>query len=446
MEMNLYEAIKDRKKYLPEKKAKSWIYQTLKALEFMHRNGIFHRDIKPENILIQNNQVKLADLGSCKGMYSKPPFTEYISTRWYRSPECLLTDGYYNYKMDIWGLGCVFFELLTLTPLFPGDDEDKEGKILKGYPLHSSTPPVILDDKEYDIAGKFFSELDEDVQNELLNRNFSIALIEEYTQEDAEELFYLINSGVALSKIQKSKSKMGTKNIEFFTELLSGSFFTTNTVLSKKQAMNEDDLLTLIQASMLLDNEYYDRDYSSIGAPAALDYATEIKDNYSKEQMDRIHRAIDYLDQAFEDDKKIKFFNKNNIPIVITVAEIASAYSELVPCKDFRDFIIEYAGEDCEKLPADYKSGSGAGNVKAPKVQQRLLSLYTALRQHFSEGFDERLPFSSEIDVKTIEDRTKEAVIEYNIKVQAKEEARRQKEEEQAQSEEESGGEESLNE
>ena len=130
MEMNLYEAIKDRKKYLPEKKAKSWIFQTLKALEFMHRNGIFHRDIKPENILLRNNQVKLADLGSCKGMYSKPPFTEYISTRWYRSPECLLTDGYYNYKMDIWGLGCVFFEILTLVPLFPGDDEiDEVNKI-----------------------------------------------------------------------------------------------------------------------------------------------------------------------------------------------------------------------------------------------------------------------------------------------------------------------------
>ena len=130
MDMNLYEAIKDRKKYLPEKKAKSWIFQILKALEFMHRNGIFHRDIKPENILLRNNQVKLADLGSCKGMYSKPPFTAYISTRWYRSPECLLTDGYYNYKMDIWGLGCVFFEILTLIPLFPGDDEiDEVNKI-----------------------------------------------------------------------------------------------------------------------------------------------------------------------------------------------------------------------------------------------------------------------------------------------------------------------------
>ena len=141
MDTNLYEAIEGRKKYLPEKKAKFWIYQTLKALEFMHKNGIFHRDIKPENILLLKNKVKLADLGSCKGIYSRPPFTEYISTRWYRSPECLLTDGYYNYKMDIWGLGCVFYEILTLEPLFPGDDEiDQVNKI--NYILGSPPPEL----------------------------------------------------------------------------------------------------------------------------------------------------------------------------------------------------------------------------------------------------------------------------------------------------------------
>ena len=144
MEMNLYEAIEGRKKYLPERKAKFWIYQTLKALEYMHKNGIFHRDIKPENILLLKNKVKLADLGSCKGIYSKPPFTEYISTRWYRAPECLLTDGYYNYKMDIWGVGCVFYELLTLEPIFPGDDEiDQVNKI--NYILGS--PPEDLFEK-----------------------------------------------------------------------------------------------------------------------------------------------------------------------------------------------------------------------------------------------------------------------------------------------------------
>jgi renal tumor antigen len=99
MEQNLYEAIKGRKNYISEKKLKNYMYQLLKALDFMHRSGIFHRDIKPENILLKEDHLVLADLGSCKGIYSKPPFTEYISTRWYRAPECLLTDGYYNYKV-----------------------------------------------------------------------------------------------------------------------------------------------------------------------------------------------------------------------------------------------------------------------------------------------------------------------------------------------------------
>jgi serine/threonine protein kinase len=89
---------------------------------------MLRRDIKPENILIESNTevgrgLKLADFGSCRGIYSKQPYTEYISTRWYRAPECLLTDGYYGPEMDLWGAGCVMFEITSLYPLFPGSNE-----------------------------------------------------------------------------------------------------------------------------------------------------------------------------------------------------------------------------------------------------------------------------------------------------------------------------------
>jgi len=125
LEGNLYELMKDRKKHFSKATVKSFVRQILKSLDHMHKNNVFHRDIKPENILVdkQGRNLKLADFGSCRGITSKPPFTEYISTRWYRPPECLLTSGMYGSAMDIWGMGAILFELTTLYPLFPGSDE-----------------------------------------------------------------------------------------------------------------------------------------------------------------------------------------------------------------------------------------------------------------------------------------------------------------------------------
>uniref|UniRef100_A0A8C5AJ40 MOK protein kinase n=1 Tax=Gadus morhua TaxID=8049 RepID=A0A8C5AJ40_GADMO len=130
MDMNMYEFIQGRQSPVPENTIKQYMYQLCKSLEHMHRCGIFHRDVKPENILIKQDTLKLGDFGSCRSVHSKPPHTEYISTRWYRAPECLLTDGYYSLKMDIWSTGCVFFEIFSLNPLFPGSNElDQIAKI-----------------------------------------------------------------------------------------------------------------------------------------------------------------------------------------------------------------------------------------------------------------------------------------------------------------------------
>lgn len=83
-----------------------------------------HRDIKPENILLnQNGDVKIADFGFTKPVYDTEKHTDYISTRWYRAPELLLKKNRYSFEIDIFALGCVFAELLLLTPLFPGQNE-----------------------------------------------------------------------------------------------------------------------------------------------------------------------------------------------------------------------------------------------------------------------------------------------------------------------------------
>jgi protein kinase len=89
----------------------------------MHSLGIFHRDLKPENLLCKDGIVKIADFGLAKTTASRPPFTDYVSTRWYRAPEVLLRSPRYDGAIDIFALGAIMAELFTFKPLFPGANE-----------------------------------------------------------------------------------------------------------------------------------------------------------------------------------------------------------------------------------------------------------------------------------------------------------------------------------
>lgn len=94
------------------------------GLAFMHRHGFFHRDMKPENLLCCGPElVKIADFGLARETRSRPPYTDYVSTRWYRAPEVLLHSINYSTPIDLWAVGCIMAELYTFRPLFPGTSE-----------------------------------------------------------------------------------------------------------------------------------------------------------------------------------------------------------------------------------------------------------------------------------------------------------------------------------
>jgi serine/threonine protein kinase len=123
MEKNMYECMKDRPKPFPEQTVRNYSYQVFQGLAFMHKQGFFHRDMKPENIMISGDTAKICDFGLAREIRSRPPFTEYVSTRWYRAPEVLLQSTSYNYPVDVWAMGCIMGELYMLRPLFPGSSE-----------------------------------------------------------------------------------------------------------------------------------------------------------------------------------------------------------------------------------------------------------------------------------------------------------------------------------
>ncbi|KAM3243085.1 hypothetical protein ACQJBY_055203 [Aegilops geniculata] len=126
MECNLYQLMKDRVKPFAETDVRNWCFQIFQALAYMHQRGYFHRDLKPENLLVSKDVLKLADFGLAREVSSAPPYTEYVSTRWYRAPEVLLQSSAYDSAVDMWAMGAIMAELLTLHPLFPGTSEADE--------------------------------------------------------------------------------------------------------------------------------------------------------------------------------------------------------------------------------------------------------------------------------------------------------------------------------
>uniref|UniRef100_A0A6J0VB53 Serine/threonine-protein kinase ICK n=1 Tax=Pogona vitticeps TaxID=103695 RepID=A0A6J0VB53_9SAUR len=124
MKENLYQLMKERNKLFPESTVRNIMYQILQGLAFIHKHGFFHRDLKPENLLCMGPElVKIADFGLAREIRSRPPYTDYVSTRWYRAPEVLLRSTNYSSPIDIWAVGCIMAEVYTLRPLFPGSSE-----------------------------------------------------------------------------------------------------------------------------------------------------------------------------------------------------------------------------------------------------------------------------------------------------------------------------------
>jgi serine/threonine protein kinase len=106
-----------------------------------------HRDLKPQNLLInKEGNLKLADFGLARA-FGVPlrTYTHEVVTLWYRAPEILLGGRQYSTGVDMWSVGCIFAEMATRKPLFPGDSEiDEIFKIFRilGTPTEADWPGV----------------------------------------------------------------------------------------------------------------------------------------------------------------------------------------------------------------------------------------------------------------------------------------------------------------
>uniref|UniRef100_A0A8C9U1V7 Cyclin-dependent kinase 14 n=1 Tax=Scleropages formosus TaxID=113540 RepID=A0A8C9U1V7_SCLFO len=117
---------------------KMFLFQLLRGLSYIHQRYILHRDLKPQNLLIgDTGELKLADFGLARAK-SVPSHTysNEVVTLWYRPPDVLLGSTDYSTCLDMWGVGCIFVEMIQGAAAFPGmkDIQDQLERIFQVLP------------------------------------------------------------------------------------------------------------------------------------------------------------------------------------------------------------------------------------------------------------------------------------------------------------------------
>ena len=135
---------------LPEADARTFARMLLHGLAACHELRILHRDLKPSNLLLNAQGVlQLADFGQAR--LQPPPheaadLSHDVATRWYRAPELLLGARRYGTGVDLWAAGCIIAQLLTLSPLLPGEsDMDQLFQVIRllGTPHQEEWPGLV---------------------------------------------------------------------------------------------------------------------------------------------------------------------------------------------------------------------------------------------------------------------------------------------------------------
>lgn len=133
---------------IPATSIKSIMFQLLNGCQYLHTNWVLHRDLKPANIMVTSGgQVKIGDLGLARLFY-KPLHSLFsgdkvVVTIWYRAPELLLGSRHYTPAVDMWAVGCIFAELLSLRPIFKGEEAKMDSK--KMVPFQRNQMQKIVD-------------------------------------------------------------------------------------------------------------------------------------------------------------------------------------------------------------------------------------------------------------------------------------------------------------
>ena len=304
---NYIDRYKRKNKFIPEDRIWLIFIKCCYGIQYLHEFNIIHRDLKPGNILLDVDQkIYLADFGISKILEKKVNSYTMIGTPYYISPE-MYNDKSYDKKIDIWALGCILYELVTLSVPFKANDlKALKYKIISGnYYKHN--------------LGIYSS----DIKN-------MIRLLLEKNVKDRLSIDDIIDSRI----FKKKEKELGLFNSNNFTYSLNDKFQDSykafdkssnwNKIIKKlKKSKSSDsiDKLEIIRSKEITSQEvencqnYINKDLPKINLPKINLPKINSKDIVQKDiiQKDIISKDIVQKDIVQKDINEIEDFNESKI-------------------------------------------------------------------------------------------------------------------------------------
>lgn len=230
------------------------------------------------------------------------------------------------------------------------------------FALSKNLKPVEIEDVEYEICGKKFSQLDQPVKDEIQSSQIQVYEITEYTDKDVREMFSRLNSGKPLNTTQKMTPNMSDYMSDAIFDIVSHPFF--EKVLTPAQFKSSVDQAIALEILMLcaIGNEYTISSFSRKDKEKFIEFYNF---QITQEKVDVIKQALDKLDENFDEDVKIP---KTSISFIVYIVyrSIKDKKGMGKTIDAIKDFLTNYESNE------EYKSYITQGTSASDSVNKRL--------------------------------------------------------------------------